>query len=381
MSDSSFRAVNSGRPEKLNGGYSGQNNRLYSGATASPTTHAELLSCFNNSRQKLSESGDIANIAPTRQSTSNSKVKTKSLNESIDYAGILLNSASPMAAPSTPSASQPENHHPKSSQTEKHDDSGPFKAEMLSRMENMSRGERVMPPCDRCRRLRMDCYKNLTACLGCTKKHAKCSWKEVTDNELAQHPFNRPRKKAAGDLSEPIPPAGAAGEEDPSQPVRDEELLGEDDSDEDSIPSPAPPRIDTSKEGPGNDASLSSAPSTPIEDLIVNRKDSEHSSEDLSAAASGKANDTPQASKTNSDVDAATTSFSEAKAQVKTEQSPLKPLENNIADRTSQASEQSVNGFRSVNKPASTQASETYAMAIDSDQTPNGAADKPSVAA
>ena len=30
----------------------------------------------------------------------------------------------------------------------------------------------------------MDCIKNLTACLGCTKKHAKCSWKDVSLEEL-----------------------------------------------------------------------------------------------------------------------------------------------------------------------------------------------------
>ena len=30
----------------------------------------------------------------------------------------------------------------------------------------------------------MDCLKNLTACMGCTKKHAKCSWKEVREVEL-----------------------------------------------------------------------------------------------------------------------------------------------------------------------------------------------------
>lgn len=64
------------------------------------------------------------------------------------------------------------------------DDGGPHKAEMISRMETMKRGERVIPPCDRCRRLHMDCIKNLTACLGCTKKHAKCAWKDVTQDEL-----------------------------------------------------------------------------------------------------------------------------------------------------------------------------------------------------
>jgi hypothetical protein len=63
-------------------------------------------------------------------------------------------------------------------------DEGPFKAEMIARMESVKRGDRIMPPCDRCRRLHMDCIKNLTACQGCTKKHAKCSWKEVQLAEL-----------------------------------------------------------------------------------------------------------------------------------------------------------------------------------------------------
>ena len=48
----------------------------------------------------------------------------------------------------------------------------------------MRRGERVLPPCDRCRRLHMDCLKNLTACMGCTKKHAKCAWRDVRSDEL-----------------------------------------------------------------------------------------------------------------------------------------------------------------------------------------------------
>lgn len=30
----------------------------------------------------------------------------------------------------------------------------------------------------------MDCLKNLTACVGCTRKHAKCAWREVKAEEL-----------------------------------------------------------------------------------------------------------------------------------------------------------------------------------------------------
>ena len=84
--------------------------------------------------------------------------------------------------PNTPSSLLPP---PRSNQTEK-DDAGPFKMHMVARMEELERGERVMPPCDRCRRLQMDCVKNLTACQGCTKKHAKCSWREVREEEIRE---------------------------------------------------------------------------------------------------------------------------------------------------------------------------------------------------
>ncbi|KAK5154978.1 hypothetical protein LTR04_005893 [Oleoguttula sp. CCFEE 6159] len=51
-------------------------------------------------------------------------------------------------------------------------------------MEKLPRGARLIPPCDRCRRLQMDCLKNLTACAGCTKKHARCAWRDVCDAEV-----------------------------------------------------------------------------------------------------------------------------------------------------------------------------------------------------
>ena len=234
-----FRPVNSLRPERLNGVPNpSQNGRAYLGPTASPTTHAELISLFSNGRQRMGDN-------PAEQSTpvsarplpvggvgggtstggaGGSKSKSKPVLENIDYASILLNSASPVPIPSTPSTLQAS----RPSQAERYDDSGPYKAEMLSRMENMSRGERVLPPCDRCRRLNIDCLKNLTACLGCTKKHAKCSWKEVSKQELADNPFTKPRIKP--ELGERH---GSADDdrsglmlEPASEPVRDEELLG-----------------------------------------------------------------------------------------------------------------------------------------------------------
>ncbi|KXL44747.1 MAG: hypothetical protein FE78DRAFT_149629, partial [Acidomyces sp. 'richmondensis'] len=60
----------------------------------------------------------------------------------------------------------------------------PFRPLCQAHMDSLPRGHRVIPPCDRCRRLRMDCVKNLTSCAGCTKKHARCHWKDVSRDEL-----------------------------------------------------------------------------------------------------------------------------------------------------------------------------------------------------
>jgi hypothetical protein len=89
----------------------------------------------------------------------------------------------------------------------------PYKAEMVSRMDSLKRGERIIPPCDRCRRLHMDCVKNLTACQGCTKKHAKCSWRDVRQSEV----FGPDAGKV------PIPSAEVEGEREPSVGFRPDE--------------------------------------------------------------------------------------------------------------------------------------------------------------
>ncbi|KAF2443152.1 hypothetical protein P171DRAFT_487107 [Karstenula rhodostoma CBS 690.94] len=98
---------------------------------------------------------------------------------------------SPVPIPNTPSSLLPAASQ-RAQQPQDKDDGGPFKAEMVHRMESLAKGERILPPCDRCRRLHMDCLKNLTACMGCTKKHAKCSWREVRDNELRSGTYSHP---------------------------------------------------------------------------------------------------------------------------------------------------------------------------------------------
>ena len=62
--------------------------------------------------------------------------------------------------------------------------SQPFRPLCQAHMDSLPRGQRVLPPCDRCRRLRMDCVKNLTSCAGCTRKHTRCHWRDVSREEL-----------------------------------------------------------------------------------------------------------------------------------------------------------------------------------------------------
>ena len=194
--------------------------------TASPATRTELLNCFTNPNSQY----DSASRA-----LATSKSKQKPSADVVDYANILLNSASPVPIPNTPSSLL---HFNRPSPADRFDDSGPYKAEMLARMDQLQRGDRVLPPCDRCRRLHMDCLKNLTACQGCTKKHAKCSWKDVTDQELRDNPYVPRVERDEGIETErhrDIRSASALPAEDTTLPVRDEELLGEDVSD-DGIP-------------------------------------------------------------------------------------------------------------------------------------------------
>ncbi|KAI0172428.1 hypothetical protein GGR52DRAFT_405975 [Hypoxylon sp. FL1284] len=56
---------------------------------------------------------------------------------------------------------------------------------VTGRIEKIARGGVIQPPCDRCRRLKTQCIKHLTACQGCTKKHARCVWKGLTEEEVA----------------------------------------------------------------------------------------------------------------------------------------------------------------------------------------------------
>lgn len=156
---------------------------------ASPTTRAELLKKFltpaDRARNGLSEAEGPSSL--TRQSSRTGPRRS----EPSEMPSVMFStSTGTVAIPNTPPSLLPQ---PKSVNHHERDDGGPFKLEMVARMEDLQRGERILPPCDRCRRLHMDCLKNLTACMGCTKKHAKCSWKDVKEEELRDLQPRQPR--------------------------------------------------------------------------------------------------------------------------------------------------------------------------------------------
>ncbi|VUC21904.1 unnamed protein product, partial [Clonostachys rosea] len=84
-------------------------------------------------------------------------------------------------------ASQPQRHSlsARSAAVELENQLDTYRPMIARVVERLGRGESIRPPCDRCRRLRQQCLKHLTACQGCTKKHAKCSWKSATEEEIA----------------------------------------------------------------------------------------------------------------------------------------------------------------------------------------------------
>lgn len=82
-------------------------------------------------------------------------------------------------------AASAEPQPPKSATKDDDDPSSIHRPLITARIEKLTKGDPITPPCDRCRRLRVQCIKHLTACQGCTRKHAKCGWKTVTDDEVA----------------------------------------------------------------------------------------------------------------------------------------------------------------------------------------------------
>ncbi|OLN86107.1 hypothetical protein CCHL11_05210 [Colletotrichum chlorophyti] len=85
-----------------------------------------------------------------------------------------------------------------------YDPSSAHRSVITARIEKLNKGDQIWPPCDRCRRLKSPCIKHLTACQGCTKKHAKCGWKTITEEEISW--LNREASSSADEANtEPSP--------------------------------------------------------------------------------------------------------------------------------------------------------------------------------
>ncbi|KAF2653061.1 hypothetical protein K491DRAFT_555055, partial [Lophiostoma macrostomum CBS 122681] len=148
------------------------------GSGASHHTRHDLMSKFHTLTERRASSQTPNGAADARRPSISQHPPS---HPATPIPGHLMNS--PVPIPNTPSNLLPAASQ-RGAQPQEKDDGGPFKVEMVHRMEALAKGERIMPPCDRCRRLHMDCLKNLTACMGCTKKHAKCSWREVRESEV-----------------------------------------------------------------------------------------------------------------------------------------------------------------------------------------------------
>lgn len=167
------------------------------GMTAETVRRETLSSTYRSSSR--SETTPVIDD-PLRANQPGRRAESRRQSESALPEKLTEAQSSSVPIPNTPASLIPQ----QKPHTWNRDDGGPYKAEMISRMETMKRGERVIPPCDRCRRLHMDCIKNLTACLGCTKKHAKCSWKDVSLDELeSTAPAARERAEKEVDGSAP----------------------------------------------------------------------------------------------------------------------------------------------------------------------------------
>ncbi|KAK9777276.1 hypothetical protein AB5N19_02310 [Seiridium cardinale] len=98
------------------------------------------------------------------------------------------------------------------------------RALVTAKVEKLSRGDEILPPCDRCRRLKTACIKHLTACQGCTKKHARCVWKGLTKEEVAWLKQEAGDSDDGGDESRergPSSHSAPSSSQDPNEPRRD----------------------------------------------------------------------------------------------------------------------------------------------------------------
>ncbi|KAI9795508.1 MAG: hypothetical protein M1833_006978 [Piccolia ochrophora] len=170
-----FVAVNSRNSTQPNGSVPKDASPI---GRVSPELQSYLLQRFTSLRQ----ANQSKSTQPTPRATLTPTSKVRHSVDTMEHADHLLNTISSVpisgASPTTLTAGRG---------SPSHADGGgePFKAKMVALVDSLNKGDRIDPPCDRCRRLpNMECRKNLTACMGCTRKHARCAWTKVTEDEL-----------------------------------------------------------------------------------------------------------------------------------------------------------------------------------------------------
>ncbi|KAI0130572.1 hypothetical protein BJ170DRAFT_319613 [Xylariales sp. AK1849] len=167
-SGSGFQAVNQpGRGSRPNTGYDLHADLLQQFLTHPPSTMA------NDANHGVPSVGSVPptpGVIATASSTPRTSIQQQ-----------VLTSMSNRPSPG---------YHPEAAHGDSEEE---YRALVTAKVERLARGDVIYPPCDRCRRLKTSCVKHLTACQGCTKKHARCVWKGVTEEEAAW------LKKEAGD--------------------------------------------------------------------------------------------------------------------------------------------------------------------------------------
>ena len=206
---SGFVAVNTQPAPQTNGNVRGPNGKPDSHSATAPTSvRTDLLKHFhslshnqvpNGSENRRPSTAALNSHAPqaTHPTVSEAEPQLSSTSVSLSPAHNPIDPLSYYISDSTPARQTPSQNHSHQNPGKHNfsrplapalEVSQPFRAICQTHMESLPRGSRVMPPCDRCRRLRMDCLKNLTSCQGCTKKHARCHWRDVGREEVESLP-------------------------------------------------------------------------------------------------------------------------------------------------------------------------------------------------
>lgn len=150
-------------------GFQAVNQSVGSGANPSYDLHADLLQQFlappHSSAHRISS---VSSVPPTPNPMATATA-TSTPRTSIQQQALLGSTRPSPGYSAEPAVRDVEEEN---------------RALVTAKIEKLVRGDVIQPPCDRCRRLKTQCIKHLTACQGCTKKHARCVWKGLTEEEV-----------------------------------------------------------------------------------------------------------------------------------------------------------------------------------------------------